>query len=201
MRIRQNTRSVRNQPMFTGRGPLPETGDPFGAGFVEPTAPARPANPATEKQINFLKVLFAERGINIEAAGDLSMLTKREASEMISEILETPKVPAPRTPKTAPEVTEGMYRDPETETIFKVQRAIHGSGHLYAKVLVVDGFGQAHFDYAAGAIRKIRPEWKMTLEEAKQFGALYGTCCVCARTLTNEKSIEAGIGPICAEKL
>ena len=101
--------------------------------------------------------------------------------------------------KPAAEVTEdGMYRTPDGE-IFKVQIAHHGSGNLYAKRLVVGG-GKGRFEYEAGAIRKLRPEWKMTLEEAKEFGRLYGVCCNCAAVLTDEDSIAAGIGPVCATK-
>jgi len=35
---------------------------------------------------------------------------------------------------------------------------------------------------------------------AKAYGKAWSRCCVCSRTLTNDGSIEAGIGPICAEK-
>ncbi len=42
---------------------------------------------------------------------------------------------------------------------------------------------------------------ELTLELAKEYGKLYGQCMICGRTLTNEDSIEAGIGPICAGKL
>jgi len=97
---------------------------------------------------------------------------------------------------TAPEpVVEGMYKDPETGRIYKVQKS-RSSGYNYAKELI-----GGSFDYAAGAMKIIRSEWRMTLEQAKEYGALYGTCCVCGRTLTNEVSIEAGIGPICAGRL
>jgi hypothetical protein len=98
--------------------------------------------------------------------------------------------------RTGP-VTEGMYK--VGERIFKVQKAVHGSGHLYAKELITDQDGSS-FAYAPGIIRTLTLGDKMTIEEAKEFGALYGTCCVCARTLTNETSIEAGIGPVCAGK-
>lgn len=37
------------------------------------------------------------------------------------------------------------------------------------------------------------------LSDAK-YGSLYGICCVCGRTLTDESSIAAGIGPICSQK-
>ena len=88
-------------------------------------------------------------------------------------------------------VSEGMYR--KDSIIYKVQKAVHGSGRLYAKALI-DG----RFEYASGMVYKLAPSDQMTLEEAKEFGALYGICCVCGRLLTDETSIEAGIGPICA---
>jgi hypothetical protein len=36
------------------------------------------------------------------------------------------------------------------------------------------------------------------LAAAVRYGKLSGTCCSCGRDLTNDGSIEAGIGPICA---
>jgi hypothetical protein len=35
---------------------------------------------------------------------------------------------------------------------------------------------------------------------AKAYGKAWSRCCVCGQTLTNDVSIENGIGPICAEK-
>lgn len=100
----------------------------------------------------------------------------------------------------------GMYRNPSSGAIYKVQKAVHGSGHLYAKRLVQvspEGSGDpaAYFEMERGAIFKIDLSWRMTLAEAKEYGALYGVCCRCARTLTDEGSIEAGIGPVCASKV
>lgn len=97
-------------------------------------------------------------------------------------------------------VGDGMFRNPEDGTIIKVQVAVHGSGRLYAKRLTQGQYGEWEFVYEAGLINRIRPEWKLTLAEAQQFGKLYGVCCVCGKTLTNEESIAAGIGPVCAGK-
>lgn len=41
---------------------------------------------------------------------------------------------------------------------------------------------------------------KNPLEAAKASGRLSGRCCSCGRDLTDPDSIEAGIGPICAQK-
>jgi hypothetical protein len=91
---------------------------------------------------------------------------------------------------------EGMYI--KSGEIYKIQKAVHGSGHLYAKRL--DKATQ-RFEYATGMVRQLTQAHKMTLAEAKEYGALYGVCCVCARTLTNEESIAAGIGPTCAGRI
>lgn len=181
-------------------------GSPFD---FEPQIPAPVKNGATEKQINFLIKLMNERDLPW-TQDQLDKLTKKDASSLIDTILSAPKAPKkvpagkPAAPK-APEITDGMYLNPETGEIFKVQYAVHGSGKLYAKKLVVwedEGNlpASVSFEYAPGMVYKLRPEWRMTLDQAKEFGALYGTCCVCARTLTKEESIEAGIGPICAGK-
>ena len=123
-------------------------------------------------------------------------------------------------PKAAPvarqPLEDGMYR--KDEGIYKVQHAVHGSGNQYAKVLERDEGGEAStgsyrfaptpareakwvFRYAPGMVSKLTPADRMTLEEAKAFGALYGTCCVCGRTLTDETSIANGIGPVCEGRI
>jgi hypothetical protein len=98
------------------------------------------------------------------------------------------------------DVTEGMWIvgtvGAEGCRIFKVQRAVNGSGRLYAKELIDDSF-----EYLPGGITTVATTArKMALAEAQAFGRLYGTCCKCGRTLTDEGSIAAGIGPVCAGK-
>ena len=56
------------------------------------------------------------------------------------------------------------------------------------------------WEYVPGMYQALRKGDALTQEEAKKWGALYGICCRCGRLLTNEDSIEAGIGPICASK-
>jgi hypothetical protein len=177
---------------------------------------ATAGNTITEKQGEFIKRLATERDLTVEHENLLKVgrkrwtqnrLTKELASEIITELM---RCPVKEQPAPAPEVSlEGMHR--VGEEIYKVQRAVHGSGHLYAKRLTKTEFkfdmqhGKTSddgwkFEYAPGAMRLLSTDTKMTLEQAKEWGALYGTCCVCGRTLTNEESIEAGIGPVCAGK-
>jgi hypothetical protein len=154
--------------------------------------------PATEKQVAFIARLAQERGVATPVAG-----TKKAATAEIERLLALPKAAPSSHPDSQAKggtATEGMHK--VGDEIFKVQKAVHGSGHLYCKRLVPgEGFGaKATFVYAPGMMKQLSAATKMSLEEAKAFGALYGTCCVCGRTLTDEKSIAAGIGPVCAGK-
>lgn len=90
--------------------------------------------------------------------------------------------------------TEGIYR--RDGVIYKVQRAIHGSGRLYAKELV-----EGRFVMAAGAIKLLSQADRMTTEEAAAWGALYGRCIRCQADLTDEDSIARGMGLVCATKI
>lgn len=91
--------------------------------------------------------------------------------------------------------TEGMYV--VGGTIYKVQRALHGSQRLYAKRLESDG----SWEMIPGMIRNLTQADRMTLEAAKAYGDLYGRCVRCQADLTDEASIARGLGPVCAGKV
>lgn len=183
-------------------------------------------NTATEAQIRFINALKADRRWeDVTAIVELVELarinwksgdfTRQRASLLIDNLNHAPKrLDAEPVAEVEEKSLEGMHR--LDGVIYKVQRAVHGSGRLYAKELVTtdttcggceacDGEDlclrtDVRFEYASGMIRRLSEATRLTLEEAKAFGALYGSCCVCAKTLTNEDSIEAGIGPVCASK-
>ena len=92
---------------------------------------------------------------------------------------------------------EGFYHN--SLGIFKVVTNA-GSGHRYAKLLTRHEDGSHSWEFAKGAVTKLQPQTKLTQEAAAQFGALYGTCICCLRTLDNEESIALGIGPVCLKK-
>lgn len=177
--------------------------------------------PATDAMVAMLRRLYYSRMAKNDGTRDEVLDAAFEASigqmdftqvgKMIDTLKTLPEHPALVKARYEAQklhaVTEGMYRLPNGE-IYKVQKAIHGSGHLYAKKLVkldepttVRG-QEAHyaFEMARGAIQALRPEYRMTREDAKEFGDLYGCCCRCGTVLTDEASIERGLGPICAEK-
>lgn len=89
--------------------------------------------------------------------------------------------------------SEGIYLN--QQGVFKLYTT--QSGYLFAKKLQQDGTWVG----VPGAANKLRPETKMTLEQAKHYGKMYGMCMACGRTLTDEDSIAAGIGPVCAGKM
>jgi hypothetical protein len=93
-----------------------------------------------------------------------------------------------------PELTTGIYV--ANCGVFKVQQSKE-SGRLYAKKLA----GEKVWEYAAGAIYNLRPETKLTLEQAKEFGRRTGICVVCGAKLTNPVSVSEGIGPVCSGRI
>jgi hypothetical protein len=108
---------------------------------------------------------------------------------------------AQTTPKRAEPASEpkrvgdGYYR--HNNIVYKVQWNRERT-HLYGKELNPN---TGKWIYTPGILAVLRTEDKLTKEQAAEFGKLYGICCICGRTLTNEESIEAGIGPICAGKV
>lgn len=168
-------------------------------------------NTATEKQTAFIKRLAANLAGSIEADTILTgarhlwgegTFTKARASKVIEALLALPQPEREESTAAstdAAETPEGMHQF--GGSIWKVQRSPE-SGRTYAKVLEESPETESGwtFTYVRGATRNLTAATLLSLEEAKAFGALYGTCCCCGRTLTNEESIAAGIGPICAEK-
>lgn len=172
---------------------------------------------ASEKQISYINSLRESRSIGEHDERIAKRIAEGLDVATASQIIDWLRVQ----PCKNVTLEDGMYR--MGGTIFKVQHAVHGSGRQYAKKLVGHRYCEGHestdgpvtycngdcrpetetewkFEMAPGMIRRLRPEHKMSLADAKKFGALHGTCCVCGRTLTDEVSIEAGIGPVCAQK-
>jgi hypothetical protein len=123
---------------------------------------------------------------HVQATSHLTQVAKRQATT-----LATFQEAVRRTPvKTA-----GVFK--REGIVFKVKVAVHGSGKLYAQRW---NPGTQSWSYELGAMRFLAEEDRMTLAEASEWGKLYGTCIACGRTLTDEESIAAGIGPVCASK-
>lgn len=124
------------------------------------------------------------------------------ASLLAPVIPNIPYIPMPAPVKKELITTAGMYKT--GEDVFLVVPTKDGK-KLYAKKLVKtmkgDDVHKLHFEYDKGAIWKISETDKMTVDEVAQLGKTTGQCWVCATKLTAKKSIEAGIGPVCAKKV
>lgn len=170
-------------------------------------------NPPSERALNFAHSLLSEREPfgpvadaentnSIEAAHELiNGMNSSEVSRFIDGMRTQPVRPR-RSRAESVHVGEGIFK--MGGTIYKVQRAVHGSGHLYAKKLIPSedpDYKRGHFVFEPGAITRLRPEHALSVTEAAAYGRLYGFCVVCGRTLTDEQSIAAGIGPVCAGRL
>ena len=101
-------------------------------------------------------------------------------------------------PKHEPVTEVGMYRN--EHGIYRVKMG--ESGNLYANKFNPEGkTKKQRFVYERGAIFTISPAHRMSVDEAIQLGAEFGMCCVCGRELTDAKSIERGIGPVCIKNI
>jgi hypothetical protein len=188
-----------------------------------------PANGATDSQVGYVRSLAAKRATHRLASGPGSpaeilsafqngrVISKSQASRLIDALKRAPlldepksirlgvgpvaaKVPARET------VPEGFYyvADPEGDYVAKVQLNLAGT-RKYAKRLCVYLDGSS-WEYTPGLVEKLTPEMALTEEQATRMGTdpnspLYGWCCICGLRLTNELSIELGIGPICRGKM
>lgn len=100
---------------------------------------------------------------------------------------------------TASEPDAGMYC--KGDTIYRVYLG-QKSGRMLVKQLVGDETHGYSYEYlGAAAYRLPQDASPLPLEEAKKFGRMTGTCCVCARRLDNPESVDAGIGPVCAGRM
>lgn len=154
---------------------------------------------ATAPQVGFLKKLLAGR-VHEEKVDILALETLpfQAASDMISRLKQAPyKGENGESKPVAALPEEGLYV--VGEDVYKVQAArANGSGQVYAKKMDSEGY----FQYVGRKpLSLLTADKKMSLEQAAAYGKLYGHCIRCSRDLTDEFSIEHGLGKICYEKM
>ena len=108
-------------------------------------------------------------------------------------------------------IPDGRYAVPNGDTRLKVRIEKPDAPSKWAGwVFVSDGaeYGQQRKygrqapgkNYSGMIEKELRAIAADPKAAAVAYGKLTGTCCLCGRKLENEASVEAGIGPICAEK-
>lgn len=113
------------------------------------------------------------------------------------------------------DLVDGMYRNPADGSIRKVYHTVHGANEQVTKLLKVLEESERYAKIVRGkevevkaefvyegkrGLAGLTPDMRMTLEEAKKYGAIYGVCIRCSATLTKEESIERAMGSTCASK-
>lgn len=107
------------------------------------------------------------------------------------------------------ELDDAVYR--VGDTYYMVYHTIHGANQQVAKKLIVTDTGQVDEDghpiyegeweyVGKSPLRTIKPEMRLTQEEAAQFGKVYGLCVRCGRGLTRDESKHVGYGSTCAAR-
>lgn len=141
--------------------------------------------PATERQMEFLQDLLAEREHKFT---DVANLNFDAASAMITALLE-----APRVSKAPHGIRQGRYAfQPEgaPAQFYRVSQR----GYIYVQA------GPAEHPYRGQlneALQAIKADPKAA---AELYGQLIGACGRCGLPLTDETSRSLGLGPVCASK-
>jgi Family of unknown function (DUF6011) len=93
------------------------------------------------------------------------------------------------------------YPSPPTEGVYMVADKyvlVYKTGHARHAAKAWNG---RRFVYQRGLIYEVAATGRpVTAEEAAAFGKDTGHCCACARTLTDDRSVSVGYGPVCAAK-
>jgi hypothetical protein len=166
-------------------------------------APAKPA--ASVRGSKIIPNRYGGKCVrcNVWVPEQKGSIHKVEGRWLVSHVGECPEAAAPPAAPAVPE--EGLYVL-EDGRIVKVQ-SNKAKTNRYSSVWVEIGghrltetgeFVQGEWEYAPALRGACKPEARMTMEQAKEFGVLYGQCAKCGRHLKDAESVERGIGPVCA---
>lgn len=156
-------------------------------------SPVRPDKiaPASEKQLAFIEALKFQRQDAHEFVRQFFVgygsdkLTAPDAKLLIDSLLKLPLIVR----QVAVDV--GAYRyDQELYSVRKSRES--GKLHAYKYEPATN-----IWSYAGKTIFDLRPEHKLSLAEAMEYGVQTGVCIHCGRTLTDAKSVRYGLGTHC----
>jgi hypothetical protein len=152
-------------------------------------------------------------GTSVIVPADVDELSADDASEQIDYMLdelrdlraelasarrrarESARAGAAAATASATLVADRLYETPDGE-IYRTYES--GQGNIYVKIWTTDGWD---YEGARGALRRIRPEHRMTVERAKELSLQWAQCIRCGAELSNAVSVERGIGPVCITKI
>jgi hypothetical protein len=165
----------------------------------------------TDPQLSFLAKLLADRDVSyadralqgLIDAHTAGTLSRGNASKLIDLLKKLPfrreiprqaqqNIRAAET-RTSEKVGPGYYR--LDGDFYRVQTS-RSSDRNYS--LLWTG---SRWDYESGrsAYSRLTAAMELSAEDAKEFGDQYHACVFCTQQLTDQRSIDAGYGPICAQ--
>jgi Family of unknown function (DUF6011) len=171
---------------------------------------------ASPKSASWARSILTERDVSdlgvyardILAAIDAGTATQSDVSMVIDCYRNAPRLAIPRAAKVEraglPDVPAGRYAlvdEHGTTKFYKVDRPDKGKweGWTFLKALASDTEYPIRNEESRRAIlAEIASDVQGALA---RYGHEIGACGVCGRTLTDEASRAAGIGPICADRL
>lgn len=155
---------------------------------------------AGERQLAELGATGGERVATVDERLQARMLDKFDAMRLVDRLKASPY------DQEGVAVGVGVYQ--RNGTIYVVRKNRTNQG-LHARRLVeiggrrlteADTVVKIEFEYDRDALLQLRPEDRMTLEDAKPFVIKYGRCIACDTPLSDATSVERGIGPVCVKK-
>jgi hypothetical protein len=177
------------------------------ANRTESNAKAEP--PATERQLEYLRSLLTE----INGAAIIPQnLGRVSASRMIDEAkarkyagMEADAAKRSTNGGGAKyAIEDGLYRRPDG-TVVLVYHTVHGANRQVAKRLVVEaaeGAYKGSWIYEGmGGKAGLTKDDRLSEEDARELGILYGFCVRCTKNLTREESQFVGYGKTCAGRM
>ena len=147
-------------------------------------------------------------GVYSEYRDAWSIDRKAQAVAKAAKEAGTDTAETPATPAVLREIPKGVhvvvgYTDDEDYTLFRVRES-------YAKRTYALQFDRAAADRCGSPVwnyvnteplTELSELTMLDFQTAKEFGDLYGFCLRCDRALTDEKSVEYGIGPVCRKNM
>lgn len=172
-----------------------------------------PGAPVSEAQSTLIQSLLAERDLSAEARpkyaarlralaadwnGAKAGMTRTQASALIECLMALPTAQA----ADAQAVPAGRYavQIEDRLVFFKVDAPTEGrwAGYTFVEQQLSDEFVRVHRAFQRKLLEQLRRDG--FAKASMVYGRELGVCGVCSRTLTNEESRAAGIGPVCREK-
>ena len=153
---------------------------------------------ASEKMVNFIFALNAERGLPEIPRETLALMPFQEARETIDRLLKMPKVARAAAPAEGFVKVDPGYYGVEYDGVLRFYRVKEGKGRWAGRTFVnryaSDHFAKIgrHEAYESRRLIAADPQ-----AAAERFGKEIGRCYVCGRQLTDELSRSLGIGPDC----